>query len=97
MLIISVKHNVSTGVRKINSWGTWVALMVKRPALDFNSGHHFPVRGFEPHVGLCLHGTEPLSAPPLLACTHTHSLVLSLRINKLEKKEKLIPRFSVET
>ena len=51
-----------------------VAPSVKRPTLDFGSGHDLMVCGFEPHVGLCADSTEPawdalspsLSAPPLL-------------------------------
>ena len=35
-----------------NSWGARVAQSVKRPALDFSSGHVLTVCGFEPYVGL---------------------------------------------
>ena len=32
--------------------GAWVAQSVKRPTLDFSSGHDLTVRGFEPCTGL---------------------------------------------
>ena len=70
----------------------WVAQSVKHPTLDFHSGHHFIVREFKPHIGLCSDNVEPAwgslssfpSAPPLLAC----SLSLS-KINKHFKKLKI--------
>ena len=54
--------------------GAWVAQSVKRPTLDFGSGHDLVVHEFEPHVGLWADSVEPawdalspsLSAPPLL-------------------------------
>ena len=39
--------------------GTWVALSVKCPALDFSSGHDLTVCGFEPRIGLCADCVEP--------------------------------------
>ena len=55
-------------------WGDWVSQLVKRPTLDFGSGHDFTVHEFKPHLGLCADSMEPawdslspsLSAPPLL-------------------------------
>ena len=52
-----------------------MAQSVKRPTLDFGSGHDLTVRECEPCMGLCTDSTEPawdslsssLSAPPLLA------------------------------
>ena len=54
--------------------------LVKRPTLDFGSGHNLMVHEIEPHVGLCADSKEPgwdifslslslslsLSSPPLL-------------------------------
>ena len=57
----------------------WVAQSVKRPALDFSSGHDLTVRGFESHVGLCPGSTEPAwdsVSPSLSLCPFP--LVLSL-------------------
>ena len=57
-----------------------MAQSVKRPTLDFDSGHDLTVREKEPHVGLCADGAEPawdspsLSAPPLLMLAHSLSL-----------------------
>ena len=52
-----------------------MAQSVKRPTLDFSSGHDLAVRGIEPHLGLHADSVEPawdslspaLSAPPLLS------------------------------
>ena len=74
------------------SWGTWVTQSIKRPTLDFGSGHGLMVHGLQPHVGLCTGSMEPswggegfslLSGPPHLLMhththTHTHTLSLSL-------------------
>ena len=54
---------VATYSSKFDCWlseisknqGAWVAQLVKRPALDFSSGHDLAVRGMESRVGL---GTE---------------------------------------
>ena len=53
---------------------------VKRPTLDFSSGHDPAVRGYKPQVGLCADNSEPgarfgfcvsLSAPPpLVLCLY---------------------------
>ena len=60
------------------SRGACVAQLVKRPTLDFSSGHDLTVGEFEPRVGLCADSLEPvwdfLSASSLLT--------LSLNINK---------------
>ena len=73
-------------------WGAWVAQSVKRPTLDFGSGHDLMVCEIEPRVTLCIDREEPagdsvppcLSAPPLLTCACTHALApsLSKSINK---------------
>ena len=39
--------------------GAWVAQSVKRPALDFGSGHDLTVRGFEPRIRLYADSQEP--------------------------------------
>ena len=70
--------------------GVHEAQSVKRPALDFGSGHGLTVGEFEPHIWLCPDSTEPawdalslsfplslpLSVPPLLM------LSFSLKINQ---------------
>ena len=43
-------------IKKRQHWGTWVAQSV---VSDFGSGHDLPVRGFEPHIGLCADCSEP--------------------------------------
>ena len=43
---------------------------VKRPALEFSSGHDLTVGGTEPHIGVCADGAEPACdslSPPLFA------------------------------
>ena len=74
--------------KDLSCWGTRVAQSIKRPTLDFGSGHDLTVHGTGalPQVGLCTDSAETawdflspsLSALPLL--------VLSLKINKLKKK-----------
>ena len=39
--------------------GAWVAQLVKRPTLDFGSGHDLMAHEIEPHVGLCADSEEP--------------------------------------
>ena len=66
------------------SWGAWVAQSVKGLTLDFGSGHHLTVGGFQLRIGLCADSVEPawdsLSALPLLA------LSLALSQNKSMKQ-----------
>ena len=68
--------------------GPWMAPSVKRPTLDFRSGHDLMVHEFEPHVGLCADTLErawdSLSLCPSSAC-FLSSLSLCLKINKLKK------------
>ena len=52
-----------------------MAQLVKRPTLDFGSGHDLMVPGTEPHVGFCADSAEP-------AWDFFLSLFLSLKINK---------------
>ena len=65
--------------------GAWMVQSVKRLTHDFVSGHHPVVRGFEPHVGLCVDSVEPtwdsLSLFP-------HLFTLSLK-NEINFKKKL--------
>ena len=58
--------------------GSWVAPPVKRPALDLGSGCDLGVREFEPRVGLCADGSEPVwdsvspslcPSPVVLSCS----------------------------
>ena len=71
---------------------TWVAQLVKHPALDFESGHGLTVCGFEPHTGLHANGVQslpgilflPLSLP--LPCWHALECSLTLKVNNLKKK-----------
>ena len=63
-----------------------MAQSVGHLTLDFGSGHDLPVRGFEPHVGLCADGVEPA----------WDSLSLPLKINKLKKNEREIPSRCVD-
>ena len=71
----------------------WVAQSVKRPTLDFGSGHNLTVHEFEPRTGLCADSGEPvwdavspgLSAPPPPPLMLMLSLSLPLsKINKLK-------------
>ena len=39
--------------------GAWVVQSVKRPTLDFGSGHDFIAHEIKPCVGLCTDSTEP--------------------------------------
>ena len=64
----------------------WVSPLVKCPTLGFRSGHDLLVLEFEPRVGLCADGVEPVwgsLSPPL-------SLLLSLLpcLLSLSKKNK---------
>ena len=72
---------------KRNPWGIWVAQSVKRPTLDFGSGHDLSWLGeLELHVGLCADGTEPawdsVRLPLSLCSSPQLMLILSLKINK---------------
>ena len=61
---------------------------VKRPTLDFDSGHDLTVCRIESHVWLCTDGMEPardslsLFLCPSPACACALSLSLSLKIKK---------------
>ena len=41
------------------SWGTWVAQLVKIPTLDFSSDHDRTLHELEPHIGLHADSTKP--------------------------------------
>ena len=64
-----------------------MAQSVKRPTLDFSSGHDLTVHEIEPHIWLFADSAEPaweslsplLSAPPPLM--HMLFLILCLKIN----------------
>ena len=57
---------------------------VKRPTLDFSSGHDLTVHEFEPHIGLCADSVEPAWDSPFLSLSVPLPLMLSLslKINK---------------
>ena len=58
--------------------GTWVAQWGKHSTLDLGSGHDLMVRVIEPHIRDSLSVSLSLPLP--------HSCSLSLKINKLKKK-----------
>ena len=69
-----------------------MAQSVKRPALDFGSGHDLTDCGIESHIGLCADNVEPtwgsprsVSALPWLVGT----LSLSLKVNKFLKRKSV--------
>ena len=49
----------SCTLKKIESWGAWVARSTKHMILDFRSGHDLTVCEFEPHIRLCADRAEP--------------------------------------
>ena len=60
-------------LKQLKTRGAWVAQLVKRPTLDFCSGHDLTVHGFKPRVGFVwtvqsLFGilSPSLSPPPSL-------------------------------
>ena len=53
---------------------------VKRPTLDFSSGHDLMVHGFEPCIGLCTDRTEP--AWDSLSLCPSSTLTLSLGLSQ---------------
>ena len=62
--------------------GTWVAQSVKCLTLGFDSGHDLTVRGFEPHLGLCVDGMEPAWDSLSLPFSLPLPCSLSLKTNK---------------
>ena len=76
-------------VEKPRHWGTWVSQSVRRPTLDFGSGHDLTVHEIELHVGLCTDSVDPawdslshsLSLPLPHLCTRARSLSLSLSLS----------------
>ena len=83
---ISKELRLRNKVRKGQVGGAWVAQSVKRPTLDFGSGHDLTVREKEPHVGLCADGVEPawdsLSLPLSLPLPCSYLLSQNKKINK---------------
>ena len=55
---------------------------VKRPTLDFGSGHNLAVRGFEPRAGPSIDRMEPAWLGFSVSLPLPCSLSLSLKINK---------------
>ena len=62
------------------SRGAWVPQSVKRPALDFNSGHDLMVPGFKPYTGLCADSVEPAWNPLSSSFSASPQLVLTLSL-----------------
>ena len=46
------RSRVWSDAAKEEQRGAWVAQSVKRPILDFGSGHYLTVYEFKPHIGL---------------------------------------------
>ena len=85
----SIATLLSYLLKKLPILGCLGGSVVKRPSLDFGSGHDVMVCEIEPYTRLCDDSVEPawhplfssLSAPPLLVL----SLSLSLKIKKKEQ------------
>ena len=60
--------------------GTWVAQLVKRPTLDFSSGHDLIVRGFGHCTGFCVDSAEPAWDSHSLCPASPTPLAISLKI-----------------
>ena len=73
-------------IRMLRARDTWVAQLVKRPYVAHVMISWF--KGFEPHIGLAAVSAEPASDPLSPSLSALPPLVLSLKINKLKKKEK---------
>ena len=68
-------------------WGAWVAQSVKRPTLDFGSGHDLMVADIKPALGSALKALSLLGILPLplslpLLYLHTNALSLSLSLSE---------------
>ena len=50
-MVILYLHDGNSAVKKLLSWGTWVAQLVKCPTCDFGSGHDLMDCETEPCVG----------------------------------------------
>ena len=76
-----------TDPQEMLAGAAWVAPLVKRLTLGFDSGHDLTVCEFEPPFGLCADSTASLgfSLSPLPLSL----LVLSLKVNKLITKKYL--------
>ena len=77
---------VSRAPLKTDFGGAWVAQSVKRPTLDFGSGHDLTVHGFGPHVGC-----RPASAEPAwdsVSLLSLHSLLVVSLFLKITFKNK---------
>ena len=67
-----------------------MAQLVKRPTLDFGSGHSLTVHEFEPHIRLCADSMEPAYDPLSLSLSLFLSLSLSLRNKEINIKKEMI-------
>ena len=85
-LTVTVILLSNTGItaRKTKDGGVWVAHLVKRPILDFGSGHDLTVPEFKPHMGsvLTVWSLLGILSLPLHLCALSLSLSLSLSQNK---------------
>ena len=72
----STGYHPSLRLERCPPWGAWVAQSVKHPT-SFSSGHDLTVCGFEPASVISTEPTLdphlPLSAPPLLLLSLSHS------------------------
>ena len=66
-----------------------MAQLVKRPTLDFNSGHDLAVCEFKPNVGLALLTVQSLLGILSLPLFLPFPYSLSLKIINLKKKKKV--------
>ena len=90
--------------QKHTSRGTWVAQSLKRPTLDFSSGHDFRVRGIKACVGLpdergaCLRFSPSILSLPRPSCSL--SFKKSVHLSSTSSTEwalPLLPKFCTTT
>ena len=69
-----------------------MAQSVKCPSLDFSPGRDLTVWEIKPHIRLCADSAEPTwnSLSPSLSLPLPHLCSLSLKINKLKKKKRIL-------
>ena len=80
---------IMIGFKSRYNRGAWVAQSFKHLTPDFSSGHGLTVWEFEPRVGLWADSVEPAwdFLSPSTSAPRS-PLMLSLKINKIEKKIK---------
>ena len=67
---------------KKENWCTYMAHLVKCPALGFGLSHDLKVREFKPCIGLCTDRIEPAWDSLSLPLPSSHACTLSLKISK---------------